>query len=266
VARGRARGGQGGIACAGITALEFDILDAQPQALEQAHASAVEQRRDEPHRAVEFVQQRAHLRRREHHRQAAHVLGGDDLVQPRQLDAEHLSIEEQQRRLGLVLRRGRHRTIDRQVGEEGGHGVGAEPRRMALAVEKDVAPRPVHVRLLRAQRVVAQPQRVAQPVEQSGRCGGARRPCRLGRRSGINNKARTPGSLDRRSAARRNRICARSAAGGAGIRIHAEKFSPDKPPANPSQEGLGEGTGMGGESMNALTPNRSTAPPQANLR
>jgi hypothetical protein len=77
------------------------------------------------------------------------------------------------------------------------------------------APSPVHVRLLGAQRVVAQPQRVAQPVEQPGRRGG------------FDDKDRAPESLDRRGAARRNRVCARSSAGGVGIRIHAEELSPD---------------------------------------
>jgi len=53
-------------------------------------------------------------------------------------------------------------------------------------------------------------------------------------------------SLDRRGAARRNRVCAGSAAGGVGIRIHAQKFGPDKTPENFAQEGFGEGAGVGG--------------------
>ena len=128
-----------------LAALEFDILDAQAQALEQAHAGAVEQRCDEAHRAVEFVQQRTHFRGRQHDRQAAHVLGGDDLVEPGQFDPQHLAVAEQQRRLGLVLRGRRHRAdapgLDQRGlagrnrgcagGTAGGIGIGIHPGRFS---------------------------------------------------------------------------------------------------------------------------------------
>jgi hypothetical protein len=102
-----------------LAALELDILHAQAQALEQTHARAVEQRGDQPHGAAQLVQQGAHLADREHHRQALPGACGDDFVEPGQLLTQHLAIEEQQRRLRLVLRGGGHVALGREVREEG---------------------------------------------------------------------------------------------------------------------------------------------------
>ncbi len=56
-------------------AIELHILDAQAQTLEQAHARAVEQARQQPHLALQLRQQRRHLRHAQHHGHAARARG-----------------------------------------------------------------------------------------------------------------------------------------------------------------------------------------------
>jgi len=102
-----------------LAALEVDVLDTQPQPFHQPHARAVQQRSDEPGRAAGLVEQRANLAGRQHDRQAPVVLGADDLVEPRQLQSQRLLVEEEERRLGLVLRGRRDPPIGGQVREEG---------------------------------------------------------------------------------------------------------------------------------------------------
>src|SRR4030095_13920628 len=57
---------------------ELEVLDAQTQALEQAHAGAVEKRRDEALGSLHETDDAAHLRAREHRRESAGALGADD--------------------------------------------------------------------------------------------------------------------------------------------------------------------------------------------
>jgi hypothetical protein len=93
------------------------------------------------------------------------------------LSSEDLAVEEQQRRLGLVLGRRRDRAIDREVRQKGLDLRSAERCGMAHAVKVNEATCPLDIGLLGADRIVAHPQRLAQAGEQSWRCGG--RPRRL---------------------------------------------------------------------------------------
>lgn len=88
-----------------LSALEVDVLDAQPKALQEAQTRAVEQGCDQPGRTAQRVKEGAYLTRRQHDRQALLLLGADHAVQPREIDAEHLLVEEEQGGLGLVLGR-----------------------------------------------------------------------------------------------------------------------------------------------------------------
>jgi hypothetical protein len=74
------------------------------------------------------VEEAAHFLRRQHRRQPSGPPGAQG-VQPRQVDAEHLQIEEQQGVESLVLGAGGDVAVGRQVGEEQldlgrPHGVG----------------------------------------------------------------------------------------------------------------------------------------------
>jgi hypothetical protein len=67
--------------------------------------------------------------------QARRTLGAHDLVEPGKLDAQHLSIEEQERAQRLVLRRGGHVALDCERAEKTRDLRPAHLDRMSLAVK-----------------------------------------------------------------------------------------------------------------------------------
>ena len=69
----------------------------------------------------------------------------------------------------LVLRRRAHMLPHRQPGQKRGNLRGAHCRRMRLSVEHDGAPDPINVRLLGPAAVMANADRLAHPIHQSGR-------------------------------------------------------------------------------------------------
>jgi len=109
------------------------------------------------------------LRAREHDRKTPRRLRAHEPLQPRQLDSEHLAVEEHQCRERLVLGRGRDALLHRECAQERGHLLGAELGRMAAAVEHDEAPDPADVRLFGATAHVAQARGLAHAVEQARR-------------------------------------------------------------------------------------------------
>ena len=106
---------------------------------------------------------------REHYRQPSRCLRRHDLAKPRQLKAEHLSIHEQQRTLGLVLRRGRHISFHCQVGQKCFDLRRTQFGGMLLAVKKNEASNPIDIDLFGTDAVVLDANFVANPVEQARR-------------------------------------------------------------------------------------------------
>ena len=151
---------------------EVDVLHAQATAFQQAQPRAVQQERHEPWHAVEPLEDGADLVPRQHDGQMQGPLGADDVVEPRKLDAEHLAVEKEQGAQGLVLGGGRDLVVNGERGQEGGDLGCAHLGRVALAVEEDVPPDPVDVRLLGAAAVVAgadRPRARGRGAEASGR-------------------------------------------------------------------------------------------------
>jgi hypothetical protein len=94
--------------------------------------------------------------------------GPDDVVEPRQLDAEHLAVEKEQGAQGLVLGGGGDFPLNGERGQEGGDLCGTHLGGVALAVEEDVALDPVDVRLLGAPAVLAGLDGLADAIEEAG--------------------------------------------------------------------------------------------------
>jgi len=92
-----------------------------------------------------MVEDAHHLVDREDHRNLDGLLGALDIVEPRQVDAQNLPIQEQQREPGLILRRCGNLAINRQVSEKRLDVPGPELRRVPLVVEKNEAFNPVDV-------------------------------------------------------------------------------------------------------------------------
>jgi hypothetical protein len=147
---------------------KVDILNAQPAAFEQPEPGSVEQVRHEPGRALQPLEHCPDLVAGEDDRQAHGAFRAHDPVEPRQVDLQHVPVQEQEGAQGLVLGGGGHPAIDRQRGEEAGHFRGAHLGRMALgAEEEDVALDPRDVGLLGAPAVVASAQGGANAVEEA---------------------------------------------------------------------------------------------------
>ncbi len=77
------------------------------------------------------------------------------------------SIEKQQCRQRLNLRRGRHPPIHRQMGQECLHLGRAHLRWMPLAMKQNEAPDPIDIRLLSSQGVVFDPQPITYLIRQT---------------------------------------------------------------------------------------------------
>jgi hypothetical protein len=113
---------------------EVDVLHAEA-AFQQAKSRAVQQQRHEAWRAIEPLEDCTHLVTGERHGQMLRPLGPDDIVEPRELDAEHLAIEKEQGAQSVVLGRGRHFVVNGKRGQECRDLGGAQLSRVALAVE-----------------------------------------------------------------------------------------------------------------------------------
>ncbi len=153
---------------------KFHILHAQPHSLHQAHPAAIQQRGDQRVRAGQARQHGLHFTYRQHHGQAFRRLGLRAVVQPGQFDFEHLAVEEQQRALGLVLRRSGNLARHRQMGQKRLQITRLQILRVAPAVKKDIAFNPVHVSMLGADAILFYAQLVAHLIQQvGGICRGA---------------------------------------------------------------------------------------------
>jgi len=136
-----------------LAVVELQVLHPQLQRFHHAEPAAVEHVCDQAILTFHCGENRASLRCRAHDRQVRRRLGAYDAVAPGQLDFEHLPVEKENCRHGLVLRGRGHMTIDGEVGEEI-LGLGtAEFRWVALLMEEYVTANPEHVLLLGAEAV-----------------------------------------------------------------------------------------------------------------
>ena len=159
-----------------LLAGEVDVLDPQAAALEQAQAGAVHEGRHEGGRSAHLAQDRGHLLAGEDDGEAVGEAGAGDLLEPGELAAEDLAIEEEKRAEGLVLGGGADVPVRGEVAEVARDLRGAEAVGVALAVEEDEAADPGDVGLLGARAEVARVQNAADAVEQPrGRRAGGRR-------------------------------------------------------------------------------------------
>jgi hypothetical protein len=137
-----------------LTSIEIDIPHAQAQHLENAHSRPAEQPPDQRVLSAKLSQHAPDVARRKDDRQTGRPPGTLNTVEPWQLDAENLPVQEQDRALGLVLRGGRDVPLHGQARQERLDVDCAELRWMALVVKMDEASNPVHVGLLGADAVV----------------------------------------------------------------------------------------------------------------
>ena len=99
---------------------DVDVFHAQPAALQQAEASTVEKKRHDPRHAGQLLQDRPGLLAGQDHGQVLGTLGPHDIVEPRQVHAEYVSVQEEQGAECLVLGGRGDAAIDGERGEKPG--------------------------------------------------------------------------------------------------------------------------------------------------
>src|SRR5581483_10253828 len=77
-----------------LVAGEIDVFDAQAQAFHETHARAVQKTRYEPSAAVHRAEKLPDFVPRKHGRNSPRTLRAYDAIHPRQLDAEHVAVQE----------------------------------------------------------------------------------------------------------------------------------------------------------------------------
>lgn len=158
-----------------LRAIEVDIHHPEPEALAQPQAGAVQQARHDPALSCEARQQALGFRHRENARQTSGAPRALQPVQPGEGLLQDLPIEEHQRGERLVLSRGRHLPVARQVIQEGAHLGFAEIPGVAPAGKYNEPLHPVDVGLFDARAVVTPANRFAHYCEELGRRSAARR-------------------------------------------------------------------------------------------
>jgi len=149
------------------TADEVDVLDAQAYGFEKAEPGAVKQPRDETRDALKSAEDGFDLGAVEYHGQVNARLRAHEGVEPRQIDAEHVPVEEQQRGQSLVLRCWGTAFGDGKVRQERRDFDGAKVTGVAQTMEAHVAVEPVQVDLLGARAVAAGAQGCDQTVRET---------------------------------------------------------------------------------------------------
>jgi hypothetical protein len=152
-----------------FAALKDDVLYAQAVAFHETQTAAVEQQRHDPRHAGQLAEQGLDLGARQHDRNAVRALSAHEIVEPTDLEVQHLAVQEQQRSQCLVLRRRTDGALDCQHGEKGAHLGRTELGWMTLVMKMDVSADPSDVRLLGAITVVIHANGVADLIEQSAR-------------------------------------------------------------------------------------------------
>ncbi len=128
---------------------EVEVLHAQPEGFGEAQAGPVEQADDEAIHAPNACEHSLRLVRRQHHGEPVRPARALRPFKPSERALQHVPVEEQQGREGLILRAGDHVAVGREVGEKGRDVRFGELQRMAGTVEEDVPPDPLNVALLR---------------------------------------------------------------------------------------------------------------------
>jgi hypothetical protein len=145
---------------------EVKVFHSESQALQQAQAGTIEEARHDPVHALERTEQRSDLRSGQHNRQTLRTLGADHLLQPAEVQAEHVAVQKDQRTERLILRRGAYLSVHCQFREKLRDLVRTHLLGMALPVEQDKPLNPTDIRLFRPYAIVPQPDRFPDPVEQ----------------------------------------------------------------------------------------------------
>jgi hypothetical protein len=145
--------------------LEIDVLNPQPQRLEQPQPAAPQQQRHDPRIPLEPRQHALHFFDRQHHGNPNRPPRPHHLPERPELPSDHIPIEEEQRIQRLILRPRRHVPPRRQLRQKRLDLLPPHPRRMPLAMKQDELLHPRHITPLRRQRPVSNPKLIPKRIQ-----------------------------------------------------------------------------------------------------
>ena len=97
-----------------LVPVEVDVLHSQLETLLQTQTGSIEERHDDPHRAVNVLKDLADLLSTEHDRNPMRHLGPRYLVDRANFDAKHMTIQKQHGAQRLILSRRTDTALGRQ--------------------------------------------------------------------------------------------------------------------------------------------------------
>jgi hypothetical protein len=149
-----------------LVPIEVEVLDAEVDTLLKSDARAVQQRHDEPHRAVNLLDQLADFFSTEHDRQLVRHPCPRHMLDRPDVKAEYRFVQKQHRAQRLILRRRADLFVDGEPREKRDKLGRAHRRRVLLLMKEDVPPNPVDVRLLGPATVVPQTYSSSHAIEE----------------------------------------------------------------------------------------------------
>lgn len=146
--------------------VEVEILDPEPQSLQNPKSGTVEKSGDKANVAFELRKDRLHFPAAQNNRQLPEIPGSQEAAEVSGIDAENVLVQKDQGIECLVLGRGSDLTVDGEIGEKFADFLRAHFAGMPLSVEEDEASDPMEIGILGAEAVVPDTDRIAYPVEE----------------------------------------------------------------------------------------------------
>lgn len=154
--------------------IEVDVLDAKTQALRQPQARAVEKRCDDPESRLNASEQPRHFLSRQHDWNPDRAAGSANVLKPRQIEAQNLPIQKQNRGKRLLVRGYGHLALECQMREESLDFGSSQLARMPQMMKPDESSNPEDVCLLSSQTIVQTAEPLDELVEQPNASRGRR--------------------------------------------------------------------------------------------
>ncbi len=149
---------------------EVDVLDSEPQALEDPHSGAVEQQDDELSGALEAGEECGDFFTAENGGEPFGLAGADDVFNPWRFDLEDVPVEKEDGAEGLALGGGGDVVLDGEVGKKAVEVVGVEFLRMPPVEPKEPI-HPAEIGLFGSDGVVPDPDRASHLVKEAWSLG-----------------------------------------------------------------------------------------------
>jgi hypothetical protein len=150
-----------------LTLGTVEIFDAKPQTFHQPQAATIQQFRHESWRSGETLDDRESLLLGQHRRQAFGRFRTHGIAGEVERHLEHVTIQTQQGAERLIVGRRRHLLIDSQVRQKRLDGCTSQLVRRCLVMEENIACDPRDVGFFWTNRLVLEPDGIADLVKQS---------------------------------------------------------------------------------------------------